>query len=136
MNKMFIVASLLELKLDQEFKIKGEDKIFMLTKHGILSKKGNEEFIKESATYLENLLCGSYEIDDDVLSEEEKSYLSNIVKPFRAQVQYIMKDNNHDFENIVIKLDGQIITLPYFDAGDMYEKMEIGRQYTLDELRI
>ena len=79
------------------------------------------------------------EIDIEVpyiLDDAEKRYLSNIIKPFRKRVDYIMKSSNSccDKEYIFIRLDDDFLSLPYFEAGTMYQGMELERAYTLEEL--
>ena len=72
----------------------------------------------------------------DILDDAEKRYLSNIIKPFRKRVDYIMKSSNSccDKEYIFIRLDDDFLSLPYFTAGTMYQGMELQRAYTLEEL--
>ena len=72
----------------------------------------------------------------DILDDAEKRYLSNIIKPFRKRVDYIMKSSNSccDKEYIFIRLDDDFLSLPYFEAGTMYQCMELERAYTLEEL--
>ena len=79
------------------------------------------------------------EIDIEVpyiLDDAEKRYLSNIIKPFKKRVDYIMKSSNSccDKEYIFIRLDDDFLSLPYFTAGTMYQGMELERAYTLEEL--
>lgn len=71
----------------------------------------------------------------DILSNKEKQYLQNIVKPFQQKVQYICKNTEDDTEWIVIAINGDVdITLPSFKEGAMYKGMETNKNYTLEEL--
>ena len=98
-------------------------------------------------------LFGSDEIKTDnweeykepILDEEEKKYLSAVIKPFRNKVKYIKKLRayyygcNDDGENIFIRLcnkDGfeNFFSLPWFPKGTMYKGMTINKEYTLEEL--
>lgn len=79
-----------------------------------------------------------YEAKKEILDEEEKKYLSAVIKPFKNRVEYIIKrlsSRNSTAEYIVIKLiNDDYITLPYFDKRTMYKGMELGKEYTLKEL--
>ena len=74
----------------------------------------------------------------DILDDAEKRYLSNIIKPFRKRVDYIMKSSNSccDKEYIFIRLDDDFLSLHYFEAGTMYQGMELASAYTLEELGV
>ena len=74
---------------------------------------------------------------EPILDDEERAYLSAVIKPFRDMVMYLIKSD----EIIVISFkyksgDNQwsydVAHLPYF--GTMYKGMEVGRRYTLEEL--
>lgn len=78
------------------------------------------------------------ELVKEILDEKEKEYLNNVIKPFREKVTFIKKDDNRfyrlkEFIRIGIKNDAEI-TLPYFEMGTMYKRMEVYKQYTLSEL--
>ena len=73
----------------------------------------------------------------DILDDAEKEYLSAVIKPFRKRVDSIMKISDplgYEKEYIFIKLDEDSFSLPYFEAGTMYQGMELERAYTLEEL--
>ena len=73
----------------------------------------------------------------DILDNVEKRYLSTVIRPFRKRVDSIIKISDplgYDKEYIFIKLDGDFFALPYFEAGTMYQGMELDRPYTLKEL--
>ena len=85
------------------------------------------------------------EYKEDILDEEEKKYLSAVIKPFRDRVKYIYKINviddcsqiicirmkRYDFEENPIC---EYMYLPYFKKDTMYKKMKAGKKYTLKEL--
>lgn len=72
----------------------------------------------------------------DILDDVEKRYLSAVIRPFRKRVDSIMKSSNSccDKEYIFIRLDDDFLSLPYFEAGTMYQGMELEKVYTLEEL--
>ena len=81
------------------------------------------------------------EYKEPVLTEEEKEYLSSVVKPFRKKVKHIVKINllsspEEQFIRIVIgNLD--FINFPNFNKNTgMYKGMEADKLYSLEELGI
>lgn len=76
-----------------------------------------------------------YEIEQEILDEKEKEYLSNIIKPFKNKVVAIKKNwGDCNREYIEIDLGDDDILLPYFKKGEMYRGMQSDREYTLEEL--
>ena len=73
--------------------------------------------------------------EHSILKDEEKEYLSGVIKPFRDRVIFIWKQSLGDFEEICIKYDKDyIFTLPDFEARTKYGGMKPGYQYELEEL--
>ena len=69
-----------------------------------------------------------------MLTEEEKAYLSEVIKPFRDEVTGILKgDNGSEFIRISVENDGAF-RLPYFKKGSMYKNMKTNIKYKLEEL--
>ena len=84
------------------------------------------------------------EYKEPILDEEEKKYISAVIKPFRDLVIYIKKldvylgCNKYD-EYILGELGNKddvidTFALPYFPKGTMYKGMETNKKYTLEEL--
>lgn len=81
------------------------------------------------------------EYKEPVLDDAEKAYLSNIITPFRNKVDYVQLCSNgitcfvricvkyYSYRNIV-----EYVNLPLFEKNRMYKKMEINKQYSLEEL--
>lgn len=85
------------------------------------------------------------EYKEDILDEEEKKYLSAVIKPFRDRVKYIYKTNEIDDCSQLISiymerydyeenLRCEYMDLPHFKKDTMYKNMEVGKNYTLDDL--
>ena len=84
------------------------------------------------------------EYKEDILDEEEKKYLSAVIKPFRDRVVYIHKvkaGECNQFISIKVKRydydeedSNEYIDLPYFKEDTMYKNMETDKKYTLEEL--
>lgn len=89
--------------------------------------------------YLHDLVNEQIEINDDILTDEERDYLRDVIRPFAGDVLYIQKRKaSDDMEYIRITLgpetnptDGN---LPEFPEGAYYRGMKIRRQYTLEAL--
>ena len=94
------------------------------------------------------------EYKEDILDEEEKKYLSAVIKPFRDRVHCIFKakydvcnqhlyikvkkydwdDDWYDDEEYEEGYEYEYINLPYFKENTEYIGMELGKEYTLEEL--
>ena len=90
-----------------------------------------------------NWLCSEYK--EPILDEEEKAYLSAIIKPFRDRTVCIGKHQSlyhptkYNLLEIAVKpLDNSnnwdYIHLPIFSKKTMYRNMALGKKYTLEEL--
>ena len=93
---------------EKDFIIKNESKVFKLT----------------------------LEVEEPILDEKERKYLSGVIRPFRDRIKFIKKLNEHyiDDEYILIKTDSNSTPLPYFKKDTMYKSMELNKEYTLEEL--
>lgn len=77
---------------------------------------------------------------EPILDDAEKRYLKGVIRPFRNQIISIYKEQfgfNH--ESIIIEYydfdrSQSTLCLPQFEKGSMYNGMEPGRRYTLEEL--
>ncbi len=81
------------------------------------------------------------EVVDPILDEEERKYLSGVIRPFRDKVFYIKKQklfSNTCYIEILIEsstgADSEKIDLPSFWKEKMYKGMELDKEYTLEEL--
>ena len=79
------------------------------------------------------------EIEEPILDDAERKYLSGVIRPFRNRICSIVKEGYSNIEYIQIKYDkvGNINTyfsLPSFKVGTMYKGMELNKKYTLKEL--
>lgn len=82
-----------------------------------------------------------------ILDAEEREYLSNVIKPFRNRVTGIRKifsliNSRHYFsveiflKSVSKKQKYEVILLPAFHRCNrgMYKNMELGKEYTLEDL--
>ena len=73
---------------------------------------------------------------EQILDEVEKKYLSEVIRPFRKEVDTISKFHTaNTMQYIYFQMkDKNGWTLPLFKKGTMYKGMVQGKHYTLDEL--
>ena len=77
------------------------------------------------------------EYKDPILDDIEREYLSAVIKPFRKRIKSIEKtDYPSNSAFISIEMDKcEHIFLPVFELNSgMYQKMEINKEYTLEDL--
>ena len=141
MNYMEQVAKMIGVKLDEEFKVKNSKTIYKINTNGLFYLNIDKEWA--SASYmLMIILAGQKEIEKkNILDESEKEYLSNVIKPFRVQVDEITKLDNGEYEYIAIwlrNIDGytMVMYFPRFIKGTMYKGMKSGKGYSLNELEL
>ena len=91
----------------------------------------------------EDLIEEWNEKNADVLDEEERKYLSVVLKPFRNRDVKITKRQGCPQEFIQVEMNREnslisreYIEFPLFEAGAMYTGMEINKEYSLKELKL
>lgn len=96
----------------------------------------DEEGVKKFFEWLEK--DDGKECKSTILTDEEKAYLSAIIKPFREKVESIKKFENYysaqEYIHIAMKKGTDYCSLPWFRKGTMYKGMEAYKLYTLEEL--
>lgn len=85
------------------------------------------------AEYVYKWLLSEYK--EPILEENERKYLSAVIKPFRKDVVAIAKFKTCSSQYIHIEMKSNYSSsLPVFPKGTMYKGMEDGRYYSLEEL--
>lgn len=77
------------------------------------------------------------EYKEPILEEDERKYLSDVIRPFRKEIASISKFQTWDDSSQYIYIemtDSHIATLPVFPKGTMYKGMKDGKHYSLKEL--
>lgn len=123
------------------------NEVYKLSKHYINENKSDLDRLYYNHMYCRYFDFTSYSdkeetviIEEDILDEKEKIYLSSIIKPFRKRIKYITKEFWDNSEYIIITMKhfkyncNDIIMLPYFEKDSMYKDMELNKDYTLKEL--
>ena len=140
-----------------KFKVGQKVMIIKTGKLGRIMQIHGEDFDNDGATSLVygvkldyNNLNKLYTVHDleeteDTLTAKEREYLSNIIKPFRDRVNLIRKSSSKLADDIYYKVieisikslipywENEVIVLPAFKSN-LYSDMEIGKEYTLEEL--
>lgn len=77
------------------------------------------------------------EYKESILTEEEREYLSSVIKPFRKKVEYIAIwgawNGSKQFVHIELS-DMDYANLPNFETNTMYKWMKPRKHYSLEEL--
>lgn len=140
-----------------KFKIGQKVKIIRTGKIGKIVELDNEDFDTEGRSnscygvrykgwrYSYWFTVHDLEEVKEILDAEEKEYLSNVIKPFRDRVNLIRKSHSKLADDIYYKVieisikslipywKNEVIVLPAFKSN-LYSDMEIGKEYTLEEL--
>lgn len=161
MNKIKDIASLLGLRLFEEFEINkvpyGPCADYTKTIHfgrhrfayGGLEKydSENDKWVDPDANVFNHLLTRLYEIRKHILTIEEKKYLDNMIAPFEYYVKTLEKKsckvNDHDYEYIRITVSDMFDKTKqlWYDSylftpdGD-FEFMELDKKYEKYQLEL
>lgn len=134
------VAQLFGLELEEEFLLKGSLHKYKFTEDGLMCFLNcGTEWIPDD---LNKLIAGKCTIikHKPILTDIEKEYLSNIIRPFRDSVVTIAKCNCYGDCAYFIQIKviqnkrPEYINLPYFEKGRMYRGMKTNKEYTLEKL--
>ena len=141
MNYMKQIAQMLEVELDEEFNVTGNngDALLIIKEDGIY-RLFKSKWVK-TKYFLDLLLTGKIKIiKKPILDDNEKEYLCNVIKPLQIQVKEIRKVNYDDkWEQLIIEYENKIgesymIIMPIFDKGTMYRGMDTNISYVPEEL--
>ena len=139
MNYIPEVAQLLGVEIEEEFNIEGgsKDAKYKFSKDYLVMEITDVGWTRASF-YLAELLNGKLKIVKlPILNDEEKKYLSYVIKPFREDVLKIAKFESNNLENkevIAIKTQDGNTTFPPFEKRRYLRGMKLNQEYTLEEL--
>lgn len=140
MNCIKEIVQILGVEIGEEFKIEGYEEAKYKFDDNLMRLFPNGEWYTAPQT-LYKILDGRYKIvkiPKSVLTEEEREYLSYVIKPFRDEIEYIHKftcpNSTKEYLLGFIKDIGYHLELPPFIKGTMYCGIELGKEYTLEEL--
>ena len=97
-------------------------------------------WFKHKDLYSDKFLDQEIEIDEPILTDEEKIYLRKVIEPYRSKFESIEKigseyfDSDNDF--IVVHLVEDNISLPILNTSFKFNGMETDKEYTLEELEL
>lgn len=150
MNHMEDIAQMLGIELYEGFRFKSNE--IDLSKYEYrFTEKILEYYYEEFNVWVAtafskticNLLNGEYEVvklPKSILTEQEKEYLAEIIKPFRDKVKFIGKitDNYKNtgayWEWIRIETEEDNSSMQFFEVDLTCRGMELDRKYTIEEL--
>ena len=140
MNCIEEIAQILGVEIGEEFKIEGYEEAKYKFDDNLMRLFPNGEWYTAPQT-LYKILDGRYKIvkiPKSILTEDEREYLSYVIKPFRDEIEYIHKftcpNSTKEYLLGFIKDVGYHLELPPFIKGTMYCGIELGKEYTLEEL--
>ena len=139
-NYMKKVAQMLGVELDEEFNVDCSHVPYKITKDGMFYWSEEQYRWQSIDSWLTEILSGKIKIiKKPILDDDEREYLSNVIKPFRDKVISIYKLDTENYECIVIKyrnISGYTMTMcfPDFKKGTMYKGMEAEKGYSLNDL--
>ena len=152
MNHMSEVARMLGIEIGEEFKVEidghsGNLKYKLTETHFECFTRGRWYASSSTLVCLLNGQAEVIKLPKPILTDKEKEDLSGVIRPWRDRVQYIKKTDCDTWdgirEYITIKYKESydtsrpcFIDLPTFETGTMYKGMELGEQYTLDDLKL
>ena len=141
MNYMEQIAKMLNVEINEEFKIEGHDDNlkFKFIENRFLQSYGDVYGWVDSISIM-TVLEGRAKIiklPKPILTDEEKEYLSYVIKPFREDVLKISKFKSKVLKNkevIGFETPNGFMIFPPFEKDKMYKNMELNKGYTLDDL--
>ena len=141
MNYMEQIAKMLNVEIDEEFKIEGYDDYlkFKFTENRVLQSCGDVYGQIDSISIMTVLegKANIIKLPKPVLTDEEKEYLSYVIKPFRNRIKCFYKWTCEDcnYEQIMAPCtDYSHLDFPAFEKNTMYKGMEPNKKYTLEDL--
>ena len=140
MNYIEQIAKMLNVEINEEFKIEGyDDNIrFKFTRSAFMQSCGDGWWF--SSCSIMTVLEGYrklIKLPKPVLDEVEKDYLSYVIKPFRNRIKYFYKWACADCDTEIIMAvckDHSYLGFPPFKKNAMYKGMVSNKKYTLDDL--
>ena len=104
--------------------------------HGEIATINNYHYTKEMIAEVKIPIKYEtiYKREEPILDDKEKEYLGNVIRPFKDEVNALVKMSISKREYICIKLEKDCVYLPYFTKDTMYKNMEVNKEYTLKEL--
>ena len=145
-NKMEEVAELLGIKLEEEFIIEGFSNRYKFSKDGLMYLSDTLGEWNPSSSKFNILLTGKakiVKIPKPILDSAEKEFLLSIIDSVKDRVIYIKRCLGGVYSGYIdihLKsytnaIDGEIvITSSCFEKETMFNRMELDREYTLEEL--
>lgn len=106
---------------------------------------GEESWLKNKDLYSDKFLDIEIEVrDESLLTTKEKTYLENVLRPFKDRIIYIKKQTiGRNWAEINLKIGSiiaeklvDIISLPVFEKDKYYKNLEVNRLYTIVDLEL
>lgn len=132
------------INLDDDIEFNSYLIINIMLKTDVIIYRNNRLFVAKQEDALEegykiipfSILSDRKSVEKEILTQEEKEYLANVIKPIRNKVLNIAKKENNlkSMEWIKIDLNDDQINLYYFEKDTQFKEMKLDKEYTLEEL--
>ena len=135
------VAKILGVEIGEEFKVDLDGvvyrKNFYFTDYSLFAV-GDDKPEVGVLNYLLNVKYKVIKLPKPVLTDEEKEYLSTVLKPFRNEIECIYKCATYRGKKEYIAISFKKITrdmfFPEYPTGTMYKGVILNKEYSLDDL--
>lgn len=124
--------------------IKSElEKSYILNGTPYIWHENELKLVKENKTFFKKLpndytgtleVENGYIVEKEILDEEEKEYLSAVIRPLKNKIEYIVKQGDNKEYIYIFFENNEYMAFPYFKKGTMYKGMKLYKKYTLKEL--
>ena len=97
-----------------------------------------EELDKLNTIISKDKIKLTLEVEEPILDEVERKYLSGVIRPFRDNIKSIKKygfPTGREYIHIETK-DNDMMDMFPFKPNTMYKGMKLGKEYTLKELEL
>ena len=137
------IAKMLDVEINEEFKIEGYDDNmrFKFTSNAFLQSCGDGWWSSsDSIMYVLEGYRKLIKLPKPILDEKEKEYLSYVIKPFRDRIKYFYKYpcGNDEYEAICVIMGTNgyfgYLAFPKFEKDSMYKGVIRNKEYSLDDL--
>lgn len=118
---------------------KSDEFVVRIKEKKIDTFKSKLEFPETDEAFAEWL---DMEHKEPILDDVERRYLADVIRPFRSRIIWIKKAyRSGNYEQIIIRMKSIVpdailvdIQFPFFKGNEMYKGMNLGKEYTLEEL--
>ena len=122
------------------------EKKVILDTYGLSALWFNDNFTQNEIKKIQQMhnkrIKLTLEIEQPILDEEERKYLSGVIKPFRDKINFVKKETYYTGKKTyeIIHFESKLeqykdnTWLPPFEKDTMYKNMTLNKEYKLEDL--